>query len=137
MPKLEVFAFTLTTLIIISAIDDENQGRLPTDSHIRAFQTKCFKIPSKPPCYGLFMDEFTIIRKIMWPYAVRQLENCCTGLKLSTKQCLCNAIQQEYDIVRPKATNFVDKKKLLVLAQTLPKECGLGVKECDIKGPKV
>ncbi|KAD6453996.1 hypothetical protein E3N88_08702 [Mikania micrantha] len=107
---------------------------------VRTAQSKCPKIPPQPPCHGLFMEEFTFKTRIMRYLNFQLLERCCTGLKQSTKQCLCNAIQQEYDIVRPKANpeDFVEKRRLLTLAQTLPKECGsiAGVKQCEIKGPK-
>ncbi|KAK1418035.1 hypothetical protein QVD17_27172 [Tagetes erecta] len=145
MVKLSPFAFTLTVIIalskfyaykttIVTAIIEDNEQETLIDSlgNPRPSQNQCPKL-GPTHCYQHLSEVIKSPHDSIWTLS-EILKMCCMVLKASAKQCQCHEIQLAYDAAQPKAKNEMEKKEISKRAQSLPKDCGLEVTECNKVG---
>ncbi|KAF5773878.1 putative bifunctional inhibitor/plant lipid transfer protein/seed storage helical domain superfamily [Helianthus annuus] len=142
MDKLALFAFTLTTIVtfydvsatIIENTIKDNGLRMHMDNP-RSSQIDCPKANDNDACYVYLADAVSSHQQKMGNQQ-RLRVCCCIVLKNVTKQRQCNDIQQAYNKALPKAKKVLDQMLVSILAERLPKDCELEVKECQIVKPK-
>nr|ARD06075.1 PawS-like protein 1b [Cosmos bipinnatus] len=67
----------------------------------------------------------------------QHLQQCCNQLKQVSEQCQCAAIQQAFSKAWQQEGGLQKVSQIASKAYKLPNDCGLKVKDCPLKVPRV
>ncbi|KAM0070646.1 putative bifunctional inhibitor/plant lipid transfer protein/seed storage helical [Helianthus debilis subsp. tardiflorus] len=129
MAKVEPFAFILIAIVAFSKMSAYRTSTIEDIGHEMQIEISGASQNQCPHVQENSCDQY-----FRW-LIKNDIQNCCVFLNKVSKQCQCSVIQQTHDKHQPKAGGTA-KKRLHDAAQSLPKDCKLSLKDCQIAGPK-